>query len=247
MNSRIYTGNVMHARHTPFEHRFSYPYCFYAIDLDELEMLQQTVKGFGHNRWRPVALMDSDYLNESGSIREQLGQYTDIDDHDRITLITVARFLTKLFRPVSFYYVQRKDETPKAMIAEVNNTFGERHLYVMHTEGSYPLHCSSNKAFHVSPFNNMDGHYEFTFSAPDEQIGISIKLIREGAVVMDASMHGTGKPLTTQHLWSVLLRHPFNAAATMPRILWQAGKLYFLKRLHFFKKPAPSSPMTIKA
>jgi cyclopropane-fatty-acyl-phospholipid synthase len=247
MNSRIYNGKVMHARRTPFEHQFSYPYCFYAIDLDELETLQQTVKGFGHNRWRPVALMDSDYLNESGTIREQLAAYTEVNDGDRIILITVARFLANVFRPVSFYYVLTENGSPKAMIAEVNNTFGERHLYAMKTEGSFPLQCSHAKAFHVSPFNNMEGHYEFIFSEPGDDINIDIKLIREGEVVLDASMWGKGLPLNSRNLWSIIAKHPFNAAATMPRILWQAGKLYFHKRLRVYKKPAPSSPMTIKA
>lgn len=232
----------MHARHSPVVHRWVFPFYFYAIDLAELPELDRTVRGFGHNHWRPVSLRDADYLRGNG-----LAEFIDTSMADRIVLITVARVYAKVFNPVSFYYGLRADGTPSFMVAEVNNTFGERHLYKLDGGKTFPLECQHNKQFHVSPFNTMDGHYEFTFSAPDEDLSIDIKLVRGGEVVLDAALWGKGKELTTGTLWKTVLRHPFTAALTMPRILWQAALLHFKKKLPVFKKPAPSSPMTIKA
>lgn len=246
MNSRIYRGKVMHARRSPVEHKWVFPFYFYAIDLDELPALDKTVRGFGYNHWRPVSLRDADYLRGSGGFRARLSAFVDPAEIDRIVLVTVARFMAKVFNPVSFYYGLRADGSPACMVAEVNNTFGERHLYLLEGGETFPLACRHDKQFHVSPFNPMDGHYEFTFFAPGDDLSIDIKLVRNGEVVMDAALWGEGKPLTTANLWNTVLSHPFTAALTMPRILWQAALLHYKKKLPLFRKPPPHSRMTIK-
>ena len=237
----------MHARRVPVKHSFTFPFYFCAIDLDELPELDRKVKGFGYNHCKPVCLRDADYLRGSGGFREQLSEFIDTSELDRIVLVTVPRFMKKVFNPVSFYYGLRKDGSPACMVAEVNNTFGERHLYVMGTDGTFPVECKRMKQFHVSPFNNMDGRYEFTFSEPGEDLRIGIKLIRDSEVVMDAAMWGNGDELTTANLWKTVLRYPLTAALTMPRILWQAALLHFKHKLPVFKHPQPDHPMTIKA
>lgn len=235
----------MHARQSPTEHRFSFPFYFYAIDLDDLPRLSQTVKGFGYNHWQPVSLQDKDYLKGGGGFREKLAAYADISGTERIILVTVARFMSKVFNPVSFYYCLDAADKPVCMAAEVNNTFKERHLYVMKTAGTYPVRCTTRKNFHVSPFNNMDGHYEFSFSEPGDKLNISIRLVRDGETVMDAAMRGEGRELNTANLWKTVLAHPFTAGLTVPRILWQAALLHYKKKLPVFRKPEPSDPNTI--
>lgn len=245
MKSRIYNGNVMHARKSPMQHRWEFPFYFYAIDLDELPELDRTVKGFGYNHWKPVNIQDADYLKGPGGFRERLAKHMDCSEIDRIILITVARFMAKVFNPVSFYYCLDKEDRPVCMVAEVNNTFKERHLYIMKADGTFPVHCSDNKQFHVSPFNSMDGHYEFSFSAPGDELKIEIKLIRDQALIMTAAMWGKGKELTTSNLWKTVLRHPFTAALTTPRIIWQAALLYYKKKLTVFRKPEATHTNTI--
>jgi cyclopropane-fatty-acyl-phospholipid synthase len=236
----------MHVRHVPVKHKWVFPFCFYAIDLDELPELNRNVRGFRYNAWAPVSLHDDDYLRGSGGFRERLSAFTDTSVLDRIMLVTVARFMARVFNPVSFYYGLRADGTPACMAAEVNNTFGERHLYLLEGGDGFPLQCRCDKQFHVSPFNDMNGRYEFTFSAPEKDLSIGIRLLRHGEAVMDAGMWGQGRPLTSGNLWKTLLRHPLTAGLTMPRILWQAALLHYRHRLPVFKKPDPSSPMTIK-
>lgn len=246
MNSRIYSGKMMHARRSPVEHRFSFPFYFYAIDLDELPELDRKVRGFGYNHWKPVNLQDKDYLAGSGGFRERLSAYIDTAPVHRIVLVTVARFMAKVFNPVSFYYCLDAADRPVCMVAEVNNTFHERHLYIMKADGTYPVHGENDKQFHVSPFNNLDGHYTFRFSEPGDTLDIRISLIRDGETVMDAAMSGEGRELNTSNLWKTVLTHPFTAALTMPRILRQAALLHFKKKLPVFRKPEPSSPNTIR-
>ena len=241
MNSRIYSGKVMHARQSPVQHDWVFPFYFYAIDLAELPELDRNVRGFGYNHWRPVSLRHTDYLRGNG-----LSEFIDTSAFSRIILITVARFMAKAFNPVSFYYCLHDDGKPACMVAEVNNTFGERHDYVMKSGDTFPVECEHSKQFHVSPYNDMKGHYAFTFSEPGDDLSIEIRLIRDGKTIMDAAMWGKGKPLTTVNLWKTVLRHPFTAALTMPRILWQAGLLHYKKNLAVFKKSAPADGMTFK-
>ncbi len=245
MKSRIYSGRVMHVRHVPVRHAFGYPCCFLAVDLGELPLLDHTVVGFGHNRWRPASLRDADYLLGGGELRTQLGRFVPVDKADRIVLVTMARFLARTFNPVSFYLGLQGEGSAAFAVAEVNNTFGERHFYAM-PGGPFPLACRHDKQFHVSPFNDMVGHYEFSFTAPGEQMRIGIRLVRDGEAVMDAAMWGRGREITSAHLWAALLRHPFDAALTLPRILWNAALLHYKKKLPLFHKPDPSSSMTIK-
>ncbi len=154
--------------------------------------------------------------------------------------------MMRVFNPVSFYYCLRADGTPATMVAEVNNTFGDRHLYVLEGGEGFPLDRRHAKAFHVSPFNDMQGEYRFRFSAPGDELRITIRLTRGDSVVMDAAAWGPGRPLTTGNLWKTLLAHPLTAFMTMPRIVWQAAILRYRKQLPVFKRPEPSNPMTIK-
>ena len=248
--SKIYRGHILHARLSPVGHSWRFPFYFYALDVDELPDLDRTLFGFGYNRWRPVRLKEADYLRGTGGFRKQLSEFVDTSRAKRIVMITVARFLRRTFNPVSFYYGFDDGDRPCWMVVEVNNTFGERHVYVMDelgTEPNFPLDVTRAKQFHVSPFNNMEGEYHFSFSAPAENMRITIQLVRDGERIMLAEQTGTSRPLTSRNLWLTLARYPFTAALIMPRILWQAARLRFQKKLPVFRKPSPHSSMTIRS
>lgn len=244
MNSRIYSGTIMHARHHPTQHRFEYPLLFYAIDIDELPELSQTVKGFGTGPGSPINLRSTDYLNGSGSFRQQLAAHLPNPQPHRIVLITVARFLTPVFNPVSFYYALDNTGTTQNILVEVNNTFNQRHLYLIPGGPSYPVKGRIQKEFHVSPFNDMTGDYHGIFSEPADSLQIRIQLMHNHRCTLDTLLQGTGEPLSTASLWRHLAHHPFNAAATLPRIYWQAAQLHWKRKLPIHKTPPPSHPNT---
>jgi cyclopropane-fatty-acyl-phospholipid synthase len=254
MNSRIYTGEVMHARATPVRHTFRYPVYFFGLDLDELPALDRDVAGFGHNRFRPASIHDRDYLldREDGPIRERLERHftpaAGWSAARRVVLVTSARYFGYVFNPVSFYVCLDAGGAIVAVAAEVNNTFGERHLYALESpsNGDGRVRFITGKAFHVSPFNDMAGHYEFEFASPGDTVDIRISLVRDSRTVMTARLTGAGAPLDSRRLRRTLLRHPLTALLTMPRIVWQAGRLYVGRKLTVHPKPDPSSPRTIR-
>jgi cyclopropane-fatty-acyl-phospholipid synthase len=137
------------------------------------------------------------------------------------------------------------------MAAEVNNTFGERHLYLPEKDSGTPDANDPEKyyikkAFHVSPFNNLDGRYEFSFPKPAKELDIRINLIREGSVAFSARLWGKSIALTSAGLLKLMLRNPAAPHLTKPRIFLQAARLFFGKKLKYHNKPDPVSPMTIK-
>ena len=255
MRSCIYEGYTEHQRVKPAEHHFRYNLYFYCFDLEELPELDRRLPLFAYNRLRPVSLHDKDYLDEGpGTIREKLlrrlEREVDISRIKRILLITSARYFNYIFNPVSFYYCLTQDHELSAVVAEVNNTFNEKHLYVLKSPEEnapgYAAHYRTNKAFHVSPFNSTAGQYEFFFSEPAEEIDIRIILHRDGEKIFEAKLWGKSKTLTAANLAAIMLKHPLMPHLSVPRIFLQAGKLFFQKKLAYLDKPIPMSMMTIR-
>lgn len=255
MRSCIYLGHVEHHRLKPVQHQFRYPLYVYCLDLDELGELDRSLFLFGHNRFRPVSLFDADYLDRGpGTIREKLFHHLDQrgvrERIRRILLITSARYFNYIFNPVSFYYCLDDAGAQVLVAAEVNNTFGERHLYIPRrsTEGTSraPGRYITEKSFHVSPFNSMEGTYDFSFSEAGEELDIRIDLYRKHEKVFEARLRGRHQPLTSAYLARMLLRHPLMPHMTVPRIYREALALHFRQKLPIYSKPLPQSGMTIR-
>lgn len=255
MNSKIYHGAVMHARTEPVRHSFRYPFYFYGFDLDELPRLDRSNRLFGYNRLRPVSLHDRDYLMpENGSIRDKLERLLrehDIEDPlGRVELVTAARYFNYVFNPVSFFYCYRPDEQLACVVTQVNNTFGDMHLYLLRDPQTEPdnghYRFSDRKVFHVSPFFPRDGSYDFELTPPGEEIDIVLRYSIEDTLQLVARLNGTSRPLNSKNLATTLLRRPLGAAMTMPRILWQAARLHWQRRLSVYTRPNPASGMTVR-
>jgi len=255
VRSSLYVGEVEHRRIKPVRHDFRYPVYFYCFDLDELEDLDRRIIGFGYNRFRPASVYDKDYLDAAvqpirqkiAAVVEKSGKARNIR---RVMLITSARYFHYVFNPVSFYYCLDDGDDPACIVAEVNNTFGEKHLYVLDEPlervPGYLAHYMAEKSFHVSPFNNLSGRYEFFFSAIGPELNIRIILHREEGVVFEASLRGKSRPLTSRNLAAVMLKHPLMPHLSMPRILFEAARLFFQRKLSYIEKPVPMSAMTIR-
>jgi len=254
MISKLYTGLVEHERFHPASHQLAYKLYMYALDLAELEALDQQLPLFGYNRLRPVSVYDRDYLGrQSVSIRRKVLEHVSADisadDVKRIILVTSPRLLGYVFNPASFYFCFSHSGRLLAALTEVNNTFGEKHVYVLsgnlQADGEFPARFQADKAFHVSPFNNMDGAYQFTFADIREKLDICIDLHRKGKHILRARLQGDPLPLTSSNHMKTILRHPIRPHLTIARIHREAFKLFFIRKLDFFSKPVPRSSMTI--
>lgn len=255
MKSYLFKGFVEHTRFKPRYHTFHYPIYVYGFHLQELPILNHALPFFGYNRFRPVSIYDADYLDhKQGSIQHKLMRYLEAkgcaQDITNIILITSARYFNYIFNPVSFYYCFSKDNRLRCMVAEVNNTFGERHLYILDQPESpvpgFIGHYKAKKAFHVSPFHDMQGTYEFLFSGLENELDIRINLLRDNEPVFKAKLCGKKLALNPRNHFKVLVANPLVPHLTKTRIFWQATQLHFIKKLPVNPKPVARSTMTIR-
>lgn len=256
MNSFLLSCRVQHERYSPTHHAFEYPVNTFLLDLDDLAELDDAYRLFGYNRFRLTSLFDMDYLTkEEGSIRTKFMALMqknglEIEAQDKVFLVTSPRLLNYVFNPVSFYWVYREDQHI-GCVAEVNNTFGEKHVYPLPGSGegeSFPAMYHANKTFHVSPFFDRQGEYEFSFSDIREQMAVSVTLFREGTKTFEASLTEEKErtPISDASLLRTVLTRPFTSHLTFPRILWEAGKIHYGKKIGYNPKPDPISTMTIR-
>jgi uncharacterized protein len=239
MSAELLTGRVMHRRLRPVQHHFSYGVFFLRLPLTRLQEA-----GIAINRPALCSFHFRDHGARDGShplawIRALLAR-EGIDADGEVWLQCFPRVLGYVFNPVSFWFCEDRDGRLKAVLAEVSNTFGERHAYLLRAEGT----LEARKVFHVSPFFPVAGHYRFRF---DEHAGrrlARIDYLDDDGPLLYTSISGSPRPLTRARLALALLAHPFMTFAIMARIHWQALRLW-VKRVPFFAKPpAPAEEPT---
>lgn len=222
------------------------------VDPSELADLNRRVLGFGHNRWALVSMRDADFGTPGhDTIEDKIAGVLERGLEDsprfvRLTLMTIPRVVGYVFAPVSFFLCHGKDDQIVALVAEVRNTFGEKHHYVARPrrEGD-ELTCRIPKRFHVSPFLDDDGEYTVRLRVTETAMQIDIDLRQRGDLVFSAGMQGRARPFTTTSLLGTLARMPLFAATIMLRIHWQALVLIVARRIGAHDKPAPVDSMTI--
>lgn len=153
----------------------------------------------------------------------------------------MPRLLGFAFNPISLWYCEHADGSLRAMIAEVRNTFGEKHCYVLASEGralTYGDAWDKEKCFHVSPFFDLVGDYRFVLSEPGERLRVAIHEAREGIPILDATLAAERQTLSDATLLVQVLRMPFMTLKVVAGIHWEALKIW-LRGARFHTKPEP--------
>lgn len=246
----IARGVVRHTRLRPAQHAFAYRVAFLRVRVDRLDGIA-TPFGFAHNRFHLFSLHDADYLDGTGPLAPRMRallQSHGIDDADgALWLHTFPRVLGYVFNPVSFWFCERRDGALRAVVAEVNNTFGERHCYLLAHRDGQPIRngeeLEARKVFHVSPFCEVDGQYRFRFMhrmAGDrvERTVARIDYADAHGDLLLTSVSGSLADATAARLVAAWLAHPMLTLGIVARIHFQAMRLFF-KRVPFFHKPDP--------
>ncbi len=268
-------GVVRHQRLRPRQHAFAHRTWFVWLPMHRLtEACARAELALNRPGW--VAFYDADHGDgrppaRGGALawlRELLAQHGIANADGPVWLHTYPRVLGYAFKPVSFWYVHRADGSLCAIVAEVNNTFGERHCYVL-DDPRLGHTIAAPKAFHVSPFCTVEGGYRFRFlhtggvattGTDARQPNTAVAGAREaspiGAVqqtlrtVVRIEHHDAHGPLlltsVSGHLraaqpadWRRLLwRYRWHSAAVIGLIHWHALRLW-LKGVPFHTKPAP--------
>ncbi len=248
----------MHRRLLPVVHEFTYPVHFFEVDTDSLDSLQTSSRLFRHNRAGIVSLHDADYLEPGGqSLRDKFLHVLNRPDMESnietIRLVTSPKTFGYVFNPVSFFLALDHDGALVAAVAEVNNTFGDRHVYRLDSlerdktvSGPGEVwRARADKEFHVSPFNPVKGEYRFRFMLGPGVISVDVDLYEERKLKMQTNISGRTAPYSDKLLARILFRHPVRTALTMPRIIGQAARLKFRKKLPVFTRPEPTSADTL--
>ncbi len=233
--SALYTGTVMHARRSPRDNVFRYPVYMALIDLDELPRLDRTLPLFGWNRRAVTSFHDADHID----IHEVLSANgVELGAGGSIQVLTNLRVLGYVFNPVSFWWCRRADGTLACIVAEVNNTFGERLPYVLlpGNEAGTRAVFETDKRLHVSPFMPMDQGYTWWFSDPGPKLSVRMDVHETGHHDFHATLTATRRPLTGASLRSALVRYPLMPLRVITLIHWQALRLW-VKRTRFYRKP----------
>jgi DUF1365 family protein len=241
---RIYFTRVLHRRLVPVDYRFSYRVFSLLLDLDALSDLHLRLLSL--NRLNLLSFHERDHGPRDGSAlkpwAEDLLRSKGVEtEGGRIQLLCFPRVIGYGFNPLSIWYCRHRDGSLRAVIAEVNNTFGEHHFYLLCNGGrplSWPVTETVEKVFHVSPLMGMDASYEFRLAEPSDRLSVLIKQFQNDGLTLVASQQGEGYALTEKRLLAALLRIPLMTFKVMAAIHWQALKIW-LRGAPFFPKPAP--------
>jgi uncharacterized protein len=238
-------GQVRHTRLRPVRHAFAYPTYFFMLPLRALALAPCTA--LAHNRASWLSFFDKDHGDGRGP--EQGGALAwvvellhsqGIDDAlGEVWLQCYPRVLGYAFKPVSFWYCHGADGKLRAVVVEVNNTFGERHIYLL--DGPrYGVEQTAAKVFHVSPFCAVEGSYRFRFMTTPERSKLIARIDYDDAqgALINTSVSGSLFALTAQTRRTALWRYGAMTLAVIARIHWQALLLWLL-RVPYFKKPLP--------
>jgi DUF1365 family protein len=242
-------GQTYHGRRGGTKNSFRYSIDYVLLDAEDAV---ETPLLFTRNGRNLTALNDADHggppRRGTGArwVREVLAQHG-IDLTGRIELLAQPRIMGHVFNPVSFWLCHDDAGTLRVVIAEVTNTFGDRHSYLCHHDDLRPIDrdatMQAQKIMHVSPFQPIEGGYTFRFDITPEAVGIWIDYSRGNGGLI-ATLTGKRRPLTNGAILRAILRRPFGSRRVLALIHWQALKLWW-KGATFRSRPeAPGEEVT---
>ena len=252
IKSAIYEGTVRHRRFMPRTNMFQYRLFFMFLDLEELPTLFDIHPLWSYQRWNVAYFRRKDHFGDPSvsidiAVRDLVQTHLGDRPAGPIRLLTHLRYFGYCFNPASFYYCyDASDIRVETIVVEIHNTpWGEHHCYVLgDTRNEHPVshwrRYRFNKVFHVSPFIDMDIHYDWRFRVPGETIRVHMIDTEKGKKLFDASMMLKRRPINHKALTQVLLKYPLMTMKVTTMIYFQALRL-LLKKTPFFTHPQKRS------
>ena len=249
MSLRLFRGEVSHVRCRPVRHRLRYAVFFIALDVENLppsrwwfRVDQAGLIGF---RCRDHGSGDGDL---GGWARRLLAEGGMAEIDGRIELQCFPRMLGYAFKPVSFWYCHDRQGRLRAVLAEVNNTFGERHVYLLSAHGQEEITprtpLAARKLMYVSPFCAVRGHYQFQFQLTESGRGAVVNLHDQEGLVIATYLSGREVPATAKYMLRACARFPLQSLSIVTRIYWHALQLWWKRVPWFGHPPPPAAPFS---
>jgi uncharacterized protein len=234
VTAALYPCVITHARAHPIRRVFRYCSYLWLIDLDDLPRVPRPLHPFARFQAR-------DHLGGAdGSLRAGVDAYLARQGISlaggRVLMLGHARVFGYVFNPLTVFWCHHADGTLAAVIAEVHNTYGQRHAYLLHPDARG--RAEAGKDFYVSPFLPVAGRYRLHLPEPASTLRLSVTLHYGGQTVLAASVTGTRRPYTPQRLLGYALRYPWVTAQVSALIRWQGIRLA-ARRLPIVPRPAP--------
>ena len=227
-------GEVAHTRRSPMHRRFTNHVYQWLVDLDDLPRMRRPLRGFS-------TFFAADHIGDPAlSVRTNIERFCAAQGIDisgqQVLMLANARVFGHTFDPLSVFWVIAPDKTLTCIIAEVHNTYGERHAYLVtpDEEGR----SQTDKEFYVSPFLTVEGGYDLQFRLGPDVVSSSVILRQGGDAVFSATFRGTPSPATPGRLAKLLVKVPFLTHRISLLIRIQ-GVWLWLRRLPVVPRPTP--------
>lgn len=224
--SGLYPGLVTHTRLKPRRHSLRYRIFMLLLDLDELPALDRDLKLFSLKRFNltgfdPRRHGDGSATPLKAQVEARLAE-AGIAHGGPIRMLAMPRILGMGFNPLTVYFCHRPDGALSAILYEVNNTFGERHSYLIPAEDAPIVKQACDKGFYVSPFMDMDLSYAFRVRPPGEQVQVLVDVDDAEGRVLATGFVAERQDLTDRNLARAWLTHPWMTAGVLGAIHWEA-------------------------
>ena len=233
MRSHLLHGVVRHRRARPFTYGLRHAVFYAALDLDELDEVDRSLRLFRRNRPGPVSFRDEDHLvppatDVRSAFLDHLRAQGENPGGWHITLVANLRVAGYVFDPASFFLCRDADGNLRVVVVEVHNTHGERHMYTLRPRdsGSDTFVATMDKAFYVSPFIEMAGRYTVRIRDEASRLRITINEDPGDGMLLHTSLDLARRRLTDRMVIRMLVRHPFVTHRTIGMIHWHALRLW---------------------
>lgn len=223
----LYVGSTSHKRFAPQPHGFRYRIFQLLVDADRLEEAFAGLRWIKLERFGLMSYRARDHGARDGSplrtwVEDLLAEAGLECTAARIRLLCFPRVLGFVFNPLSVVFVEDEAGALEAVIYEVNNTFGERHAYVV--PGG--RRTAAEKRFFVSPFYDVEGEYRFELTPPEERFALRIVKAVDGRPDFIATQSAERRPLTDAAVLKLFLGLPLMTLKVVAAIHWEALRLW---------------------
>jgi uncharacterized protein len=248
VKSCIYEGTIRHRRFLPVRNEFRYRLFLMYLDLSELKPVFSSHPLWSSDRPNIAWFRREDHFGDpkvalDQAVRDLIRDRTGRRPDGPIRLLCHMRYFGHCFNPASFYYCwDASDQWVETIIVEIHNTpWHEKHTYVLdRTQNQHPLpdwrRHQFAKAFHVSPFIDMDIQYDWRFREPRDVLNVHMIDSQHGRKIFDASLDVKRREITRRSLGRVLVQYPLMTIKVVGMIHWQAARLK-LKGAPFYPHP----------
>ncbi|MGW0122300.1 DUF1365 domain-containing protein [Streptomyces sp. NPDC003327] len=232
----LYETEIAHTRVTPIRHALHHRTYMWLVDLDDLPLLPRPLRALA--RFDPADHFDGDAPTLRAGLDARLAAHGVHDADGRVLMLAHARVLGHVFNPLTLYWCHDRAGHPVCVVAEVHNTYGGRHTYLLRPDADG--RAETAKDFYVSPFLDVAGSYRMRLPLPGDRLDLTVQLRHtDGTRPLTATVRGVRRPAGPRGLLAAALRHPWPTAAVSLGIRRHGVHLY-LKGLRVRPRTTPT-------